>query len=417
MKSPLKVLSLFDGIACARVALERVGIPVEKYYASEIEKDAIKITQKNYPDIIQLGDVRNVIKEMVGKVDLIIGGSPCQDLSIAKSDRKGLKGERSSLFFEYVRLLEEIRPEYFILENVASMKRSDMWAMTRCLYDIFPTMIDAALVSAQHRERYFWIGKKTGDSYKKVWISQPSDRRIILKDILEKDVDEKYFSVNYNSKWHSDVPVNIMEEKYKTLRVGGSIPTIRLGQPYMFDTYNNTIVPGNKTKTLGTNPNCITAIAGQVIVFPNKSKRLGEINSGGQGERIYSVLGKSVALSANGGGWGAKTGLYLVGLIDGKNSQGKRVYSPNGKSTTIGAGSTAGGEGGRRTGLYLTEESTIRKLTPIECERLQGLPDNYTEGVSNTQRYKCLGNAFNVDVVAHILSELFKNLILRKEVK
>ena len=327
-ETPVKVLSLFDGIACARVALERGGIPVEKYYAPEIEKDAIKIAQKNYPDIIQLGDVRNVIKEMVGEVDLIIGGSPCQDLSIAKSDRKGLKGERSSLFFEYVRLLEEIRPEYFILENVASMKRNDMWTMTSYLYDIFPTMIDAALVSAQHRERYFWIGKKTGDSYKKVWISQPSDRRIILKDILEKDVDEKYFSVNYNSKWHSDVPVNIMEEKYKTLRVGGDPPTIRIG----------------------------------------------EINSGGQGERIYSILGKSVALSANGGGWGAKTGLYGVA-------------------------------------------SQIRRLTPVECERLQGLPDNYTEGISQTKRYEVLGNAFNVDVVVHILSELFKNLTLIKEVK
>jgi DNA (cytosine-5)-methyltransferase 3A len=95
--------------------------------------------------------------------------------------------------------------------------------------------------------------------------------------------------------------------------------------------------------------------------------------------------------------------LYQIGCIDGKNSQGKRVYSPEGKSTTLGAGSTAGGESGRRTGLYL-QNSVIRKLTPIECERLQGLPDNYTEGVSNTQRYKALGNAFNVDVVAHILS-------------
>ena len=332
-ETPVKVLSLFDGIACARVALERVGIPVEKYYASEIEKDAIKIVQKNYPDIIQLGDVRNVIKEMVGEVDLIIGGSPCQDLSIAKSDRKGLKGERSSLFFEYVRLLKEIRPEYFIFDNVASMKRSDMWTMTSCLYDIFPTMIDAALVSAQHRERYFWIGKKTGDSYKKVWTSQPSDRRIILKDILEKDVDKKYFLVNYTPKYNLDFPIDMKEEKYRTLRVGGSIPTIKLGQ----------------------------------------------LGSDSRGKRIYSIYGKSATITTSNFYEGGNTELYYV---DSESSI-----------------------------------SQIRKLTPVECERLQGIPDNYTSGISDSKRYKVLGNAFNADIVAHILSELFKNLTLIRKMK
>ena len=132
----MKVLSLFDGISCARVALERAGVKVEKYYASEIDKYAIQISQKNYPDIIQMGDIKGVSSysntnalcdpfdmnnpEWI-KIDLLIGGSPCQDLSIAKANRKGLDGERSGLFYEYVRILNEVKPKYFILENVASI--------------------------------------------------------------------------------------------------------------------------------------------------------------------------------------------------------------------------------------------------------------------------------------------------------
>lgn len=133
----MKVLSLFDGISCARVALDRANIPVETYFASEIDKYAISISQKNYPDIIQIGDVKD-ISSVGAKIDLIIGGSPCQDLSIAKKDRKGLEGERSSLFYEYVRILNEFKPKYFILENVASMPKKDKEIITQKLYQIHP---------------------------------------------------------------------------------------------------------------------------------------------------------------------------------------------------------------------------------------------------------------------------------------
>lgn len=144
----MKILSLFDGISCARVALERAGIKIEKYYASEIDKYAIQIAQKNYPDTIQLGNIKDLNFSLEnyknggqskvfnpGNLDLIIGGSPCQDLSIAKKNREGLKGCRSGLFYEFVRILKEVKPKYFILENVASMPREAKVIITRELFN------------------------------------------------------------------------------------------------------------------------------------------------------------------------------------------------------------------------------------------------------------------------------------------
>lgn len=266
----MNVLSLFDGISCAYEALNRSGIQVKSYYASEIDKNAIKISQKNHPDIIRLGDVREIDGKSLPKIDLLIGGSPCIDLSIAKKDRKGLEGQYSSLFWEYVRLLHETRPTFFVLENVASMPQKDKQIINDTL-GVQPTMFNASLVSAQSRKRLFWTNIK---------FDLPEDKGILLKDILESNVDPK-FNVN-----------------------------------------------------------------------PKETKS--------QANRVYDIDGKSVCLKANAGGGGAKTGLYKC-------------------------------------------DNRIRKLTPVECERLQGLPDNYTDGIVITHRYRCLGNAFNVDVVAHIL--------------
>ena len=140
----MRVLSLFDGISCGRVALERAGIPVETYYASEVDKYAIKIALKNYPDTIQLGDVKGVWARNLPKIDLLIGGSPCQDLSIAKAGRKGLSGERSSLFWHYVRLLRTCKPRWFLFENVASMPAADKAIITKEL-GVEPIMINSAL--------------------------------------------------------------------------------------------------------------------------------------------------------------------------------------------------------------------------------------------------------------------------------
>jgi len=284
----MNVLSLFDGISCARVALERAGIKVKSYTAVEIEKNANAISTKNYPEIVRHSDVRTFSSTF--QYDLLIGGSPCTDLSIAKKDRKGLQGNQSSLFWEYVRIKKECKPTYFILENVASMPKADKDIITETL-GVEPVLFNASLVSAQSRKRLFWTN---------IPFTLPEDKNILLKDILQSDVEEKFY-------------IN------------------------------------------------------QLMVSTGKKGKIGHIGtSDAQANRVYDPDGKSVTLSANGGGLGAKTGLYDV-------------------------------------------ENKIRKLTPIECERLQGLPDNYTDGIAMTNRYKCLGNAFNVDVVAHILLFVDKN--------
>ena len=281
----MKILSLFDGISCARVALERAGIPVEAYYASEIDKYAMQISAKNYPDIVQLGDIKDIRYTMRWNdeeypnwnIDLLIGGSPCQDLSIAKKDRKGLDGERSGLFWEYVRILKEVKPKYFILENVNSMPKEAKALITETL-GVEPIMINASLVSAQNRKRLFWTNIPN--------VTLPEDRGILLKDILENGENR------------------VLKNSWK----------YREGKP-----------------------------------------------------RLYE--GKCPTLSANMGTAGGHVPIAFANdAVDIKGVYGKRVISTR------------------------------------EVERLQGVPDNYTEGVSNSQRYKTLGNAFNVDVVSWILS-------------
>jgi site-specific DNA-cytosine methylase len=277
---------LFDGIAVLRCAL---GDQKVEYFASEIDKYAITVSKKNYPDITHIGDVTKV--KDISDVYLLCGGSPCTDLSISKKNRKGLEGEHSKLFWEWVRIWKESKPKYFILENVASMPKKDRDIITAEL-GVQPIMINASLVSAQNRKRLFWTNINV--------IGLPVDRNMVLKDILEPGVEDSITQTFTASKGKS---------------TGSGL--IQIGH-------------------VG--------------------------NSNGQANRVYSAEGKSVTLSANGGGLGAKTGLYK------------------------------------------TEYSKIRKLTPVECERLQSLPDNYTAGISNTQRYRCLGNAFNCEVIKFILS-------------
>lgn len=182
----MRVLSLFDGIACARVALDKAKISVEKYYASEIEDDAMYIAQKNWKDIWEVGSVVGLLESgwIDEPIDLLIGGSPCQDLSIAKKGRQGLAGERSGLFYEFVRIKNELKPKWFVLENVNSMPKDAKDEISR-LMGVEPIMIDASLISAQSRKRLFWTNIPN--------VTLPKDKGIFLKDILETDVDEKYF--------------------------------------------------------------------------------------------------------------------------------------------------------------------------------------------------------------------------------
>ena len=356
----MKVLSLFDGISCAAVALERLKIPIEAYYTSEIDPYAIRISRYNFPGIIRLGDVKNVhgtteswvnnardghLLKGVGKdfdigIDLLIGGSPCQDLSIAKKNRKGLAGERSGLFYEFVRILKEVKPTYFILENVASMSEESKATISMEL-GVHPIMINASLVSGQNRKRLFWTNVPN--------FRMPEDKGIMLKDVLLDGETEDLKSLCITATYHKKNARDFLKK--------GS---------------------------------------GQMI-------RIGNIGTDAQAHRVYSPEGKSVALSALGGGQGAKTGLYLVQRPRGKNKGGEHHE----KSPTVTSSSFEHNN-------HVSDGYTLRKLHPIECERLQGLPENYTElgindagmiaKISNSRRYQVIGNAFNVDVVAHILS-------------
>jgi DNA (cytosine-5)-methyltransferase 3A len=320
----MKVVSLFDGISVAHQSLKD---RITEYYASEIDKYAIKVSHKNYPDIKRLGDVRTV--EFIPDIDLLIGGSPCTDLSIAKKDRKGLEGEHSSLFWEYVRVLKLLNPKYFILENVNSMPKADRDIITKEL-GVEPIMINASLVSAQSRKRLFWTNIPVK--------GLPADRGIVLKDILEKDIETKTI----------ESPMVAIKKENKEFN--------------------------------------------QVGYFGDKNA----CGVGGQALRVYDTEKKSPT---------SGVGLFQIGYIGNTNSQGNRVYDPDGKSVCLSAN---GGGRGAKTGLYQVVENNeakrIRKLTPIECERLQSLPDNYTFGISNTQRYRCLGNAFNCEVIRFITS-------------
>jgi DNA (cytosine-5)-methyltransferase 3A len=390
----MNVLSLFDGISCARVALDRAGIEVNAYMASEIDKNAIKVSEKNYPDIIRVGSVVDL--EVEGQVDLLIGGSPCQDLSIAKKDRKGLEGDRSGLFWEYVRIKKECNPQWFILENVASMPKADRDIITKEM-GVEPVMFNASLVSAQCRKRLFWTN---------IPFDLPEDRGILLKDILEAEVDDKFY---------------IKKEMKANGKTTGKVEYIGDGEQYGQG--------GQAHRVYSTDGKTPTLSSGPALV------KVGHIgNSDAQANRVYDTDGKSCTLSALGGGLGAKTGLYKIRnrdvilnesplqvLQEGRTELGKQsrkeIKKETGKDSTSRSGGHKAyfGKDGTKANCLTTalgaeglivKPDCIRKLTPIECERLQGLPDNYTEGVATTNRYKCLGNAFNVDVVAHILGRV-----------
>ena len=193
----MNVLSLFDGMSCGQIALNRAGIKYDKYYASEIKSHAIKVTQHNYPDTIQLGDIRDIKAADLPKIDLLIGGSPCQDFSLANKERKGLEGEKSGLFFEYLRLLKALKPKYFLLENVA-MTDTNMELISQYM-GTYPVNINSELVSAQMRNRFYWtnIGPESFDllGFRYCKIPRPKDRKIMLQSILESGFVDREKSV------------------------------------------------------------------------------------------------------------------------------------------------------------------------------------------------------------------------------
>ena len=328
----MNVLSLFDGISCGLVALDRSGFVVDNYYASEIDNYAIKISQKNHPSIKRVGDVTKLRIPKGFKIDLLLGGSPCQGFSFA-GKQLNFDDPRSKLFFEYARILKECRrynPDVlFLLENV-SMKKEFQDVISSVL-GVEPIAINSALVSAQSRKRLYWTNITE--------ITQPGDKGIFLKDILQ---DESEVDLSY-----------------------------RVNEERAFIMLDKEVEKG----------------------------KIGYFGVDSQANRVYSIHGKSVTLCGEAGGGAAKMGQYLFGCITpdrlNKRQNGQR-FNEGEKFYTLTAQDLHG----------ILKDGYIRKLTPIECERLQTLPDGYTDGISNSQRYKCLGNGWTVDVISFILSHI-----------
>jgi DNA (cytosine-5)-methyltransferase 3A len=363
----MNVLSLFDGMSCGQIALNKLGIKVDNYFSSEIDKYAMQVTKKNYPGTKQIGSIIDLTREQLldlGEIDLLIGGSPCQGFSFAgkqkgSSTKGGIKVTslsqylklkelgfefegQSYLFWEYVRVWKIVKPKNFLLENVRITKK---WQkMFDEAMGVKPIIINSALVCAQNRVRYYWTNIEG--------ITQPQDKQIVLRDVLEDG--EKIGAIR------GRYVVDGKRQDYKMKTAG--LTTQRLE-----------VRKDEKS-------NCLTTVQKDNVVLRPCEAR--EYKRG-------SICHHSAnAIDING------------------NESIKRVYSDSGKSPTL---TTM--QGGHREPKVLINGCNglrYRKLTPLECERLQTVPDNYTDCVSNSQRYKLLGNGWTVDVIAHI----FKNIPL-----
>ena len=383
----MKVLSLFDGISCGKVALERAGIEVDQYYASEIDEGAIAISKERHPDIIHLGSVTDWKNWDIdfSEIDLLIGGSPCQGFSI-RGKQLNFDDPRSKLFFEYVNILNIIREKNpnvkFLLENV-KMKKEYENVITEYM-GVEPIAIDSALVSAQRRKRLYWINIEG--------VLQPDDKDIMLKDIVHENVDLDTAMSKSWCKWFSERMDKLLEKSFVAISPEKAI-TMTARQyanwqgNFVFEALQEYVIPFNDPL--------------HILDRVSKSGRLMYFNSGGQGDRVYSAGGKGVTLCGEGGGRGAKMSCYLIGNVefndfsDARLADGQWFYGLTDVS--------------RKPVLV---KGYIRKLTPIECERLQTLPDGYTQAmykgkpISDAKRYKALGNGWTVDVIAHILRNL-----------
>ena len=370
-------------MACGRIALERCGFDIEKYYASEIDKYAIEVAKANYPDIIHIGDVCNVTAEDYQDIDLLMGGSPCQGFSFA-GKKLNFDDPRSALFFEFVRILQEVRPKYFLLENVR-MKKEYQDIITEHL-GVEPIMINSALVSAQNRVRLYWTNIPN--------VEQPEDRGIILRDVLEEYPNDhvKMSDTFVTRQQGKSCLTDMTKHKASNLSAMEYVKNGRQGDYIACDE------DGRPVETVY-----------QYVEHPNYYQF--DVSGKGynsQQDRIRKTEAKSNTLAAG----HASIPKVVVGAAlraRSKNRDGTRVEWKTEKpqqSLELRKDEKANSLSSVYKDSLLSDGISYRKLTPVECERLQTIPDNYTNYVSNTQRYKMIGNGWTVEVIRHI----FKNM-------
>ena len=396
----MNVLSLFDGMSCGRIALDRAGIPVTKYYASEIDKYAEKISESNYQDIISLGDITKWREWDIPHPDIILAGSPCQGFSFAG---KGLNfnDPRSALFFTFADILRHYKPKYFLLENV-KMKAEHQDVISGILGEIYPDCVDqaemfrtgrlepvlinSALVSAQNRERLYWCNWK---------VTQPEDKGILLRDIIETgETDkEKSYCIDANYYKGGNEKSYLEHGRRQLIITGGAFRGRNPEKPKSRETGLETVQKlemrgDEKTNTLTTVQKDNVCVMIREDFYKNREK-----------ERIYTDKSPTIRAVHDVLDVGTCIQIGSAGLNGHESTN--RVYSPDGKSPTLTAI-----QGGNQEPKVSTDSITWRKLTVTECERLQTVPDGFCRAVSKSRAYHALGNGWTVDVIVHILKQM-----------
>lgn len=440
----MKVLSLFDGMACGMIAMNLAGVDVESYDAYEIDKYAVKTAQHNFPMIREHGDVFAADFTQYEDVDFMVGGSPCTYWSIAQTKNRETvaSGIGWELFSQYVRALHEAKPKYFIYENNKSMSK-EIRASIDKTFGFEAVLINSALVSAQNRQRLYWVGKRNADgTYSKVNVEQPDDRGILLRDILETGIAWQEKSYNLTTRCNGAIPSDTLKRHRHTMvaepvcvaergRYIGGDGEVKQHLEARNDGKTNTLTTVQKDNQV--------AVPIRIGTIENDAKNH-KFDS--QQYRVYSPDGNGVTLCGNGGGLGAKTGLYAVsmrvreatkqGYVDiepgecvdlampeSKTRRGRAMRNKANCLTTScdfyeycgtldmpiyqvrdGRITIKGKEYPikLRDGCYI-----IRKLTVRECMRLQTVPETYEFPVSNSQAYKMLGNGWTCEVIAHLI--------------
>ena len=440
----MKVLSLFDGMACGMIAMNLAGVDVESYDAYEIDKYAVKTAQHNFPMIREHGDVFTADFTQYEGVDFMVGGSPCTYWSVAQTKNRETvaSGMGWELFSQYVRALHEAKPKYFIYENNKSMSKEIRASIDKA-FGFEAVCINSALVSAQNRQRLYWVGKRNADgTYSKVNVEQPDDRGILLRDILETGIAWQEKSYNLTTRCNGAILSDTLKRHRHTM-VAEPVCVAERGR-YIGD--DGEVEQHLEARNDGKTNTLTTVQKDNQVAVPI---RIGTIENDAKNHkfdsqqyRVYSPDGKAVTLCGNGGGLGAKTGLYAVpmrvreatkrGYVDiepgecvdlampeSKTLRGRAMRNKANCLTTscdfyeycgtldmpiyhVRDGRiTIKGETYHiklRDGCYI-----IRKLTVRECMRLQTVPEWYEFPVSDSQAYKMLGNGWTCEVIAHIL--------------